>query len=134
MLFAAKELVGAGIPLDDMLSIVRMLRGNVERVANEMVLLILKYVFDPLGKDLPPPAEVPRLAELIWRLRPVVNMAVNAEVARAMGKAAHQHLGDRLSYVLEHLHDAPEPAAAEPGKTATAKRAASATARRGKAG
>lgn len=105
MLFAAKELVAAGIPLDDMLDIVRMLRGNVERVANEMVLLIEKYVFDPFGRDLPPPKEVPRLAEMIWRLRPLVNMAVNAEVARAMGKAANQHLGDRMEYIFEHLHD-----------------------------
>lgn len=112
MLFAAKELVAAGIPLEDMLAIVRMLRGNVERVANEMVLLVVKYVFDSLGKDLPPHQEVPRLANLIWRLRPVVNMAVNAEVARAMGKAAEQHLGDRLAYIMEHLHDAPATAVA----------------------
>ena len=105
LLFAAKELVAAGIPLDDMLAIVRLLRGNVERVANEMVLLIDKYMFAPFGRDLPPPKEVPRLAELIWRLRPLVNMAVNAEVARAMGNAAHQHLGDRMSYIIEHLHD-----------------------------
>jgi DNA-binding transcriptional MerR regulator len=105
MLFAAKELVAAGIPLEEMLDIVRMLRGNVERVANEMVMLIVKHVFDPLGKDLPPPKEVPRLVELVWRLRPLVNMAVNAEVARAMGKAAQLNLGNRLEYILEHLHD-----------------------------
>lgn len=114
MLFAAKELVDAGIPLADMLDIVRMLRGNVERVSNEMVLLIVKYVFDPLGKEFPPPKEIPRLAELIWRLRPLVNMAVNAEVARAMGRAAEQHLGDRLEYVLEHLHDVPTASASKP--------------------
>ena len=121
MLFAAKELVAAGIPLDEMLGIVRMLRGNVERVANEMVLLIVQYVFDPLGKELPPPKEIPRLAELIWRLRPLVNMAVNAEVARAMGKAANQHLGDRMAYIFEHLHQPIAAMTAEAEKAPPAK-------------
>ena len=32
--------------------------------------------------------------------------AVSAEVARAMGKAADRHLGDRLALLMEHLHDA----------------------------
>jgi len=122
MLFAARELNEAGIPLDEMLNIVRMLRGNVERVANEMVLLIVKHVFDPLGDGLPPARDVPRLADLIWRLRPLVNMAVNAEVARAMGEAANRHLGDRLSYVLDHLHER-EAAPAKPA-AAVRKRAA----------
>lgn len=103
---AAGELARLGIPLSEMLDIVRMLRGNVERVAKEMVLLIEKYILNLFGDDnLPPPHEVPRLADTIWRLRPLVNMAVNAEVARAMEKTANQVLGDRLAYILEHLHD-----------------------------
>lgn len=120
MLFAARELNEAGIPLDEMLSIVRMLRGNVERVANELVLLIVKHVFDPLGDGLPPAKEVPRLSELIWRLRPLVNMAVASEVARAMGDAAHRHMGDRLSYVVDHLHDKTRPPSKPVAKKALA--------------
>lgn len=105
---AAGELARLGIPLGEMLDIIRMLRGNVERVAKEMVLLIEKYILNLFGDDnLPPPNEVPKLADTIWRLRPLVNMAVNAEVARAMEKTANQVLGDRLGYILEHLHDRP---------------------------
>lgn len=103
---AAGELAKLGIPLSEMLDIVRMLRGNVERVAKELVQLIEKYMFKDIGAGhLPPPADVPHLADAIWRLRPLVNMAVNAEVARAMERTANQVLGDRLSYILEHLHD-----------------------------
>ena len=103
---AAGELAKLGIPLTEMLDVVRMLRGNVERVAKEMVLLIEKYILHLFGEgNLPPPEEVPKLADTIWRLRPLVNMAVNAEVARAMEKSANQVLGDRLAYIFEHLHD-----------------------------
>lgn len=103
---AASELAKIGIPLSEMLDIVRMLRGNVERVAKELVQLIEKNILNLTGPDkLPPPAEVPKIAATIWRLRPLVNMAVNAEVARAMERSANQVLGDRLAYILEHLHD-----------------------------
>jgi DNA-binding transcriptional MerR regulator len=105
---AASELARIGIPLSEMLDIVRMLRGNVERVARELVLLIEKHILNLTGPDnLPPREEVPKIAATIWRLRPLVNMAVNAEVARAMEKSANQVLGDRLAYILEHLHDPP---------------------------
>ena len=53
---------------------------------------------------MPPAEEAPRLAALIWRLRPMVMQAVDSEVARAMEKAAQKHLGERLSHVLEHMH------------------------------
>ncbi|MGH7822548.1 MAG: MerR family transcriptional regulator, partial [Candidatus Binatia bacterium] len=62
--------------------------------------------FDPLGPDrLPPASEVPRLAELVWRLRPLAKMAVNAEVARALERSATRFLGERLAHVLQHLHE-----------------------------
>ncbi|MDP9142753.1 MAG: MerR family transcriptional regulator [Pseudomonadota bacterium] len=99
---AGAELVKAGIPLDQMLDVIAGLRANVERAAEQMVQLVEQHLFDPFGKGLPPPAEVPRLADIIWRLRPLVEMAVNAEVARAMEIAATRHLGDRLAAVLDH--------------------------------
>ena len=47
----------------------------------------------------------PELADLVWRLRPLVEQGVLSEVARAMEIAANKHLGDRLSYVLEALYE-----------------------------
>lgn len=103
MIHAGAELVRAGIPLDEMLDVVGKLRRNVEEAADSMVQLVEKYLFDPYGKGLPPPDEVPRLGEIIWRLRPLVEMAVHAEVARAMELAATRHLGGRLATILDRL-------------------------------
>ncbi len=101
---AGEQLVEMGIPLTELLDVVRMLRGNVERVANEIVQLVIKYVFDPYMKgQLPPASEVARLAQTIWKLRPLADLAVNAEVARAMEKAVNRYLGDLLSHIYEHL-------------------------------
>jgi DNA-binding transcriptional MerR regulator len=105
---AGVQLVAMGIPLTELLDIVRMLRGNVERVANELVQLIVKYVFERYLKgELPPAKDVPQLADMVWKLRPLADMAVETEVARAMDKAIHQHLGDLLSHIFDHLQDKP---------------------------
>lgn len=106
MLHAGAELVEIGVPLEDMLEVVASLRRNVEEAADAMVKLVATHVFDKkYGDGLPPPEDMAGLAELIWRLRPLVEMAVVPEVARAMEKSANRHLGDRLAQVLEHLHE-----------------------------
>lgn len=110
MVQAGAELVKAGIPLDQMLDVVKALRGNVEQAAEDMVRLVEQHVFDKFGTGLPPRDEAPQLGELIWRLRPLVEMAVHAEVARAMEIAATRHLGDRLAHVLDELERRETPA------------------------
>ena len=104
LVHAAAQLVAMGIPLSALLDILRMLRGNVERVANELVQLALRYVLTQHLKDgLPKVGEVPKIAELIWRLRPIADVAVDAEVARAMELAVQKYLGDILTSVFEQL-------------------------------
>lgn len=104
MLHAGSELVAAGIPLEDMLDVVASLRRNVEEAADAMVKLVATHVFDArYGDELPPASDMEDLADLIWRLRPLVEMAVLPEVARAMEKSANRFLGDRLAQVLEHM-------------------------------
>lgn len=103
MIQAGAELVKAGIPLDEMLDVVKQLRANVEHAAEEMVHLVERHVFDRFGTPLPPREEAPQLGELIWRLRPLVEMAVQAEVSRAMEISATRHLGNRLAHVLDEL-------------------------------
>lgn len=101
---AGEQLVAMGIPLTELLDVLRMLRGNTDRVANEIVKLAAKYVFAAyLDGGLPPASDIPRLSETIWKLRPLADQAVNAEVARAMEKAVNNYLGDVLSHIYEHL-------------------------------
>lgn len=123
MIQAGAELVKSGIPLDEMLDVVAQLRANVEVAAEEMVRLVEKHVFDRYGTGLPPRDEAPGIGEIIWRLRPLVEMAVHAEVARAMEIAATRHLGDRLAHVLDQLERRKRAPAAEPVNQAKAPRA-----------
>ncbi|RLP53981.1 MAG: MerR family transcriptional regulator [Ketobacter sp.] len=101
---AGAELVATGIPLEELLDIVRMLRGNVERVANELVRLVGDHVLSNYEtEELPPQEEFPKLADLVWRMRPLAEMAVHAELARAMENAASRLLSDRLEKIIERL-------------------------------
>lgn len=109
LLNVAAELTREGVALSDLLSMIDEMRGASEQIADRLVRLVVTHVFDRYGKDaLPPPEEAPRLAALIWRLRPMVLEAVDAEIARAMGAAAQAHLGERLAHVLEHMREEQE--------------------------
>ena len=93
-----------GIPIEELLGIIGGLRANVEKVAADLVQLIVHYVFDRHGKDrLPPAEEAPHLAELVWQLRPMAMQAVDAEVARAMELAVNRFLGERLAQILAQM-------------------------------
>ncbi|MGH8461302.1 MAG: MerR family transcriptional regulator [Stenotrophobium sp.] len=108
LLDAGATLVREGVPLEELLDVIQGLRANVERVADALVQLIAKYVFDRYGEgSIPPPEETARLAELIWKLRPLAMQAVDSEVARAMERSANRFLGDRLELMLDLLHEAP---------------------------
>ncbi|HTO40928.1 MAG TPA: MerR family transcriptional regulator [Rhizomicrobium sp.] len=101
---AGALLAAEGVPLEELLVIVAELRAESERIAGELMVLTTKYIFDRYGKDaLPPASEVPRLAELIWRLRPMVLQIVDAEVARALERASDKHLGEKLSKIIEQI-------------------------------
>lgn len=103
LLQAGAELTKVGIPLMDMFEVIALLRANVERAAEAMVQLVDKHLLEKYGDGLPPPEDSVQIGDLIWRLRPLVEMAVHAEVARAMELAAGKHLGDRLAHVLEQF-------------------------------
>lgn len=102
LLHVASELSKMGIPLEDLLEILRMMRGNVQRVADELVKRIVP-VFDRYGDELPPPEDVPELADLVWRLRPLAEAAMNIEAMMAIEKATNKFLGDRVAHVLDGI-------------------------------
>lgn len=106
LLNVAATLMHEGVPLSDQMVMIAELRRRTEEIADGLVAMVVRHIFDAYGKDsLPPAEEAPRLANLVWRLRPLVMQAVDSEVARAMQKAAQKHLGERLAHVLEHMHE-----------------------------
>lgn len=103
---AGAQLVAMGIPLADLLDIVIMLRGNVEKVADELVQLVATHVLDEFEHSAAPASEeVPKIAGLIWRLRPLAEMAVHAELARAMEKAVTRFLAEKMANIVEKLEE-----------------------------
>lgn len=100
LLHAGAELAKAGIPLDAVAAELRRLRRDVDRIAGRFVEMTATHIFDRYDDDLPPAEEVPKLAELIWRLRPLAEMVVDAELARAMERHAKEELGVHIERAL----------------------------------
>jgi DNA-binding transcriptional MerR regulator len=96
LLHAGAELYAAGIPLKAIMKTARQLSRDVDRVAARFVEMTATHLFDPYGDELPPAEDLPRLAEIVERLRPLAQMSVDAELARAMARHVQAHLGDRL--------------------------------------
>lgn len=106
----AADLCATGIPLIDQLEILRMSRDNVEKVAKEFVRLISENVLSPYEqKSLPPKEEFPKIIDLIWRMRPMAEIVVKAELGRAMDMAASSILADQLEGIMKSLEAAKHP-------------------------
>lgn len=100
ILYAGAELTKIGLPLHLLMLQVSELRGDVQKIANRFVQLIVDQVFNRFGEDtLPPREEVPRLAELVRRLRPMAQTVVEVELARALETVVSSTLSDRLARV-----------------------------------
>lgn len=100
LLRAGAELHRAGVPLDALLDELQALRDDVDLIAKRFVRLVVRHVFDRLGPDMPPPKEANRLAEMVRRVRPLAEVVVDAELARALERHIRAGLGDRLDKLL----------------------------------
>jgi DNA-binding transcriptional MerR regulator len=102
LLHAGAELFAAGVPLDAIIDIAKKLRRDADRIAARFVDLAETYLFAPYGDELPPPEDIPRVTELVRRLRPLTEMAVDAELARAMERRVRERFGKRLDKIRDH--------------------------------
>jgi DNA-binding transcriptional MerR regulator len=99
LLRAGAELVGAGVPLDAAMRLAQALRGDLDAVAARFVDIVVAHVFDPVGDPIPA-GEIPRLTDVVRRLRPLAAAAVEAELAVAMERRSAEVLRDRLGRML----------------------------------
>ncbi|MCF2532599.1 MerR family transcriptional regulator [Yinghuangia soli] len=95
------ELHAAGVPVHAVLDHLRALRADMERVAGSFMQLTETYLWQHYLKDSSLEDEAPEMAELIRRLRPLAQRAVDSELARAMRRLATRQLGETLGRVLE---------------------------------
>ena len=103
LLHAGAELVAAGIPLDAVLNHARQLARDTDRIAARFVELVSANVFEPYGDRPFPAKDVPRLAELLRRLRPLAETTVDAYLARAMEQRMARELGEHYDRLMGHL-------------------------------
>jgi len=107
LLNAGAELVRSGIPLQELLLLLKGLRGNIDQVANELTQQAARILDQPGDQPIPHEA-VHHLADMIWRLRPLALVAVQAEVQRAMHRATQRYLGDRINAVFHGRQGQPD--------------------------
>ena len=113
-------LVHEGIPLPAILAAARELQAGLDTIASLFLDLVLTQV--PGRRDgAPAPDEITRLAQAFERLRPIAQVALDAEFARAMDRRARVTYGEfiRLLSARDHRsvgpHAGPEEGAGEPG-------------------
>jgi DNA-binding transcriptional MerR regulator len=106
LLHAGAELLAAGVPTAALLDHARALRRDMERIARRFVRLAAFHVLDrylhrveELSDD-----ELSELGDLIGRLRPLAQMAVDAELARAMQRHTLAFAGDKITHMVHQRH------------------------------
>lgn len=103
LLHAGAELVAAGMPLSAVLDVAEDLQRHIAEIARHFVAGVTEHVLragDPAW--MPEDEDIPRLAEVLRRLRPLAQMAVDAQLARAMEHEVRASLGEHLEAILGH--------------------------------
>src|SRR5438067_6906372 len=84
ILEAGAELLAAGIPLDAVLDEAAALQADADRIAERFVHLLFHHVWEPFVEAGMPPDQLPRITEVIERVRPVAAMATLPGLANRM--------------------------------------------------
>lgn len=102
---AGKELVEAGIPMGALLTHVQLIRDDVDKLAVRFIDMIVEHLVDEkYGQGgLPKGDDVPALANVISRLRPLAEAVVSTELGRVLEKSINKVLVDRMENVLAHI-------------------------------
>ena len=101
LLDAGRELVALGVPLSDVLELADQLQHDIDHVAGLLVEVVRKHVLGP-AEWTPSRAEVPYYADVVQRLRTLVNSALGAAAARSAQRVIPEILGDKLIELLEN--------------------------------
>ncbi|WP_017592626.1 MerR family transcriptional regulator [Nocardiopsis potens] len=104
LLHAGAELVAAGMSVSSVLDIAERLEGHVDAAAGELVREIADHILSEHAPEgILQGSDIGEAAELVRRLRPLAQSAVDAMLARAMARHMHHVLGDHFSDMLEHI-------------------------------
>ncbi|WP_067967005.1 MerR family transcriptional regulator [Nocardiopsis trehalosi] len=107
LLNAGAELVAAGMSVKTVLDIAERLQGHVDTASRELVDTVSDHIFAAHAPDgLLNGADIAAAADLVRRLRPLAETAVDAMLAEAMARHIHEVLGEHFAELLDHLQKA----------------------------
>jgi DNA-binding transcriptional MerR regulator len=87
LLRIGEELVASGVPFPAVLDVVAELVTQTGEIAQGFVELFERHVWDPFEEAGMPPEKLPEVTAILRRVRPMVEEAVMATLARAMQRA-----------------------------------------------
>ncbi len=105
MLETGALLVRAGVPISAVIELTRRMHEDIDDVAQRFVDLVDDYIFQAAGTPLTS-QDIPRLSELVQRLRPLAKLVVEAELSRAMDRHVQARFGDRVAQLARTRPDA----------------------------
>jgi DNA-binding transcriptional MerR regulator len=94
LLAAGAELVAVGIPLVEILDLVKAVRGDVADVADRFVDMVRRNLVEPITEGRVPPEGVADSTRALQRLRPIAVEVVRAFLAQEMARAIAESLED----------------------------------------
>ncbi|HVK20608.1 MAG TPA: MerR family transcriptional regulator [Actinokineospora sp.] len=104
LLRTGKELVDLDVPLSEALALAAEIQQETDRITAMLVGMVRKYILDPKGPDwLPSGDELPRFADVVSRLHPLVMSAMSAAVDRSAQRMIPQVMGDRIIALAERI-------------------------------
>ncbi|CRK61549.1 transcriptional regulator, MerR family [Alloactinosynnema sp. L-07] len=104
LLETGRELVALGVPLAEALALANEIQGETDRITAMLVGMVRRYILDPKGPDwLPSGDELPRFADVVSRLHPLVMTAMSAAVDRSARRMIPQVMGDRIIALAERI-------------------------------
>ncbi|GAB3495602.1 MerR family transcriptional regulator [Nocardiopsis coralliicola] len=102
LLHAGAELVAAGMSLPAVLDIAERLGGHIDPAAEELVRDVADHILEAHAPDgVLAGTDIGEAADLIRRLRPLAQTAVDALLARAMARHLQDVLGEHFSEMME---------------------------------
>lgn len=104
LLNAGVELAAAGMSIGEVLDIAERLRGQVNRMAEDLVGAVSDHIHATHAEGgIVSGDSVAPVAELVRRLRPLAQQAVDAMMAQAMARSLDEAMGAHFAEVLEHI-------------------------------
>ena len=103
---AGAELVAAGVPLDEVLDQAEALRADAERIAHRFVELFLRHVWAPFVERGMPAEEIPQIAAMVERMRPLTTSAVLPALNQAMDAAVAEAMAEVIGSLADTHNEA----------------------------